>query len=39
MRGMGTLSFSMSNSAEELIERYAGYGVGYSIGPHRVRLV
>jgi hypothetical protein len=29
---LGTLSFSMFNSADELIERYAGYRAGYTIG-------
>ena len=36
--GVGTLSFTMKNSAEEFIERYAGYGLGYSIGSNAVRL-
>jgi outer membrane translocation and assembly module TamA len=35
---VGTLSFSMWNSADEYIERYAGYRAGYSIGTDPLRL-
>jgi outer membrane translocation and assembly module TamA len=34
----GTLSFSMWNSADEYVERYAGYRAGYSIGTDFLRL-
>jgi outer membrane protein assembly factor BamA len=34
----GTLSFWMINSADELIERYAGYGVGYGMGNQTLRF-
>jgi len=35
---VGTLSFWMVNSADELIERYAGYGVGYGLGSQILRF-
>ena len=34
----GTLSFWMINSADELIERNAGYGVGYGMGNQTLRF-
>ena len=35
---VGTLSLSMWNSADEYIERYAGYRAGYSVGMDPLRL-
>jgi Omp85 superfamily domain len=35
---LGTVSFSMWNSADEFIERYAGYRTGYSVGTDVLRL-
>ncbi|HET9218190.1 MAG TPA: BamA/TamA family outer membrane protein [Terriglobia bacterium] len=32
---VGTLSFDMFNSADEFIERYAGYRAGYTLGDNR----
>lgn len=34
----GALTFSMVNSSDDLIERYAGYRVGYSLGVPRFRF-
>ena len=35
---VGTLSISMWNSADEYVERYAGYRTGYSVGTDLLRL-
>ena len=36
---IGTFKFWMANNADELIERYAGYGVGYSLGTQPLQSV